>query len=188
MLIVLWGTLESNIDDNQDENEERVREICNSCRVGYHSRTEDLHGTGIPNPNPLTPSPDSNCGSDHLRERCGFRLRPSLQHEALVAHEESHMACMQHPSNGLSQGIRRVDDAWDVLEDNLAESTPLLESKVTDHNVAGLLCRAIVAHNLNRRIVVFPNSCRLLLIIFEISENVPEELGDFGTGIGSNEF
>ena len=27
MLIVLWGTLESNIDDNQDENEERVRDI-----------------------------------------------------------------------------------------------------------------------------------------------------------------
>ena len=52
MLIVLWGTLESNIDDNQDENEERVRDISTHIELDISW----IKGIGIPNPNPLTSS------------------------------------------------------------------------------------------------------------------------------------
>ena len=52
MLIVLWGTLESNIDDNQDENEERVRDASTHIELDISW----IKGIGIPNPNPLTVS------------------------------------------------------------------------------------------------------------------------------------
>jgi len=95
---------------------------------------------------------------------------------------------VKDPAKGLGQNIRWIDNSRDVFEDNVANSTPMLEAKVTDLDVAGSVSGTTMIHNLDRGVVVLINGSGGGLSISQLSEDKAKVLGDLGCGVGCYQF
>ena len=65
------------------------------------------------------------------------------------------MAGVKDPAKGLGQVIQGIDDARDVLRDNVASILPILNGKMLDINVTGALGRDASVDHVDSRHVVF---------------------------------
>ena len=77
-----------------------------------------------------------------------------------MAHEEPHMPGVEYPAERFGECVCRLDDPGDVLEFDFPEGTPLLESKVSDGNVAGAGGGSIIIDDFDGGVIVFPKSGR----------------------------
>ena len=95
---------------------------------------------------------------------------------------------VKDPPKGLGQHIGRIDNAWDVMEDNIAECAPVLKAKITDLDVTRSISGATMIDNLDRRIVVFVDRCSRRLGETKLCKDKAEVFGDFGCRVGRNKF
>ena len=59
-----------------------------------------------------------------------------------VSHEASSMLGVENPANTFGKGIAGVDGAFDVLEEDMASTFPILDGKILDVDVSGAFGRA----------------------------------------------
>ena len=64
----------------------------------------------------------------------------------------------------------------------------MLESKISDFNMAGTRSWAIVVDNLDRCVVVFPKDRGLVLREAEVLKDATEIFGDLGSSVGGYQF
>ena len=71
-----------------------------------------------------------------------------------MTHRTMNMVGVQSPAKCLGGLVAGVDDARDVTHDNLTSSTPLLNRKVLDVDMAGARGRTTLVHHSNGSLVV----------------------------------
>ena len=74
-----------------------------------------------------------------------------------MAHGAAGMALVENPSEGLSEVIWGVDDAWDEVHDDIASIFPVLDGKVLDVDVAGALGGHLGVNHVDGGFVVHPD-------------------------------
>ena len=87
------------------------------------------------------------------------RRRPGLVDPPVMAHDAACMAFMEDPSQRLSQIVRAIDGARDEVQNNVTSIFPVLDGKVLDVNVAGVLGGDLRVNHVDGRFVVHPDGC-----------------------------
>ena len=96
------------------------------------------------------------------------------QSSCVVAHETARVANMEDPTQRFCEIIRRVDDSWDVVHDNVAGILPILNSKVTrafctyssiDHEGGGLVVNINGSRVVLRETELVKNGSKILSVL-----------------------
>ena len=80
---------------------------------------------------------------------------------------------MERGTEGLCQGIGRIDNAGDVRKHDFLGSFPLLEGKMLDVNVTSTRCGTIRIDHQNGRGVVFEQRGRTKLRVTKLRKDGP---------------
>ena len=105
-----------------------------------------------------------------------------------VAHEASSMSGVENPANTFGKSVAGVDGAFDVLEEDMSSTFPILDGEVLDVDVSGAFGRASSIDHFDGRFVVFVKNGRTFLSEAKLMENEVEVFGNLGSSNGSNEF
>ena len=97
-----------------------------------------------------------------------------------MTHGSMNMATVQNVGNRLTVGVRWVDGARDVMELNIASSTPLLYSKVLNINMTGTRSGAILVDNRNGSLVVDVEASRMRLGVAKTGQDHAQASDHFG--------
>lgn len=81
------------------------------------------------------------------------------------------MAGVKDPRNGLGEAVSRIDDAWNVNEDKVAGSFPVLDCKKLDVDVASADGGATSINDLDGRFIVFVDRCGTILREAKFAKN-----------------
>ena len=99
----------------------------------------------------------------------------------VVAHGSTNMTTVQNVGNRLTVGIRGVDRPRDMVELNIASSTPLLYSEVLNINMAGTGSGAILVDDPDGSLVVNIEAGRARLGVAKIGQDHAEAADHFGS-------
>ena len=105
-----------------------------------------------------------------------------------VFYEAASVPRVEDPANTFSKGIARVDGPFDVLKEDMASTSPILDGKVLDVDVTGAFCRASSIDHFDGRFVVFVKNGRSFLSEAKLMEKEAQVFGNLGSSNGSNEF
>ena len=105
-----------------------------------------------------------------------------------MPHEIGCMSMMEHPTQRLGEHIRRIDHTRQMNQDYIPHESPVLKCEVPNFDVTRAISRSVVIDDLDSRIVVFVNGCRLRLSITQLVKNESKVLGDFRSCIGSDQL
>ena len=106
----------------------------------------------------------------------------------MIHHHAAHMSEMQGGTQRLGEGIGRIDDARDGVENDIAIGFPLLNHKMLYVDVARSWGRAAGIDHKDGRLVVLVEHSRTRLDIFEFIKDRSHVLGNLGSLNCSDEF
>ena len=105
-----------------------------------------------------------------------------------MAHETTAVAGVENLTNTLGKGITGVDDARDVLENNVASAFPILDREELDIDVARAFGRAVSVNHLDRGLVVLVERSGGKLGKTKLVKNETKVFGYFGSSNGGDEL
>ena len=99
------------------------------------------------------------------------RSRSSSRSRTIVSHGLMNMSTVQNVGNRLTDGIQGVDGPRDMMELDIASSTPLLNSKVLNINMTGTGSGAILVDDCDGSLVINIETSRTRLGVAKIGHD-----------------
>ena len=88
-----------------------------------------------------------------------------------MSHEIGGMPMMKNPSQCLCKHISRIHDSREMDQDNVLHKSPVLECKIPDLYMTRVISGSTVIDNLDCRVIVFIDGCRLSLSVSQLMKN-----------------
>jgi len=107
---------------------------------------------------------------------------------AIVSHVVGGMAMVKDPTQCFGKHIRRIHDSGKVNQDDILHQSPMLKCKVSDLDISRVISGSTMIDDLDRRIVVLIDGCRLSLSVPQFVKNESQILGDLRGCISSYEL
>jgi len=95
---------------------------------------------------------------------------------------------VEDPTQCFGKHIRKIHDSRKMNQDDILHQSPMLKCKVSDLDMSRTISGSTMIDDLDRRIVVLVNGCRLSLSVSQFVKNETQILGDLCGCIGSYEF
>jgi len=105
-----------------------------------------------------------------------------------VPHEIGGMTVVEYPTKCFHEHVRRIHDSRKVDQNDVLHKSPMLKCEIPDFNMTRAISGSTVVDNLDRRIVVFVDGCRLSLSVSQFVKNESQVFGDFCGSIGCYKF
>ena len=105
-----------------------------------------------------------------------------------MTHQTTNMTEVESGAERFCEGVRRVDDAWNVTKDNIAIGLPLLNGEVLNVNMSRAWRRSTRVDHQNRRLIVLVKHRWTWLSIVQLEEDRSQLFCDFRGLNGGDEF
>ena len=105
-----------------------------------------------------------------------------------MSHEATSVVRVENATDAFGEGVAGIDGTFDVFEEDVASTFPILDSKVLDVNVAGAFGRTAGVDHVDGRFVVLIEKSGMLLSKAKLLKDDTEIFGDLGSSNSGNKL